>query len=398
MVLADGAAQEQSRVWPVLRAVLWVFVLSRVFFFEVASLAYIYLPHAWVEAPEGTLPPPGGLLYHVLAGLWVHWDGLWYLSIARYGYVNRPTATAFFPLYPFAMHVLGDSTVVGGIVISLVAYAVALYFLAKLVTMECGPRVAWMTLLALAFFPTAFYNNAVYSESLFLMFALGSLYFLRTRRYGWGGLFGALATLVSVYGLFLAVPYAWQIWRQEGLRWRKLLHVLWMPAGLMAYMAYLTPLFGDPLIFQKAQSNWGRHFEPLVVTLWQGWHAALKAAPLVVRPAILFAQGQPSSLPANFFNFVFALFALVVAIGSVRRLPFYLWAYMACALLLPLSYPAQGQPLMSMPRLLLEAFPLFIGLGDMMARTRWVRATYFVLAIPLGMLLVSLFATAHWVA
>jgi hypothetical protein len=112
----------------------------------------------------------------------------------------------------------------------------------------------------------------------------------------------------------------------------------------------------------------------------------------------LFAHGNPSLAPSNFFNFLFAVAAVVVAVLSFKHVPFYLWIYAAAALLVPFSYPAGSVPLMSMPRLVLEAFPLFIGLGSIMARVPWTRAVYFIMALPAGALLTALFATAHWVA
>lgn len=394
-VAASLRVQEGER--SLLRNVGWIFILSRLFFFEVASLAYIYLPQAWIEAPQGTLPPSGGLLYQIVSGLWVHWDGLWYLSIATFGYAGRPTATAFFPLYPLAMKLLGGG-IVSGIIVSLLAFLVALLFLERLVTLELGPRVAWYSLLALAFFPTALFLNAVYSEALFLALALGALYYVRTGRYWIAGPLGALATLTTVYGALLVLPFLWVIWRTEGFRLRKLVHVLWMPLGLVSYMVFLFPRFGDPLIFQSAQSHWGRHFEPFFVTLYQAARSAYHDAPLALSWHHLFAGGAPSTTPSNFFNFLFAIFAIVLLVLSARRIPFYLWIYTVAALLIPFSYPAFGNPLMSMPRLILEAFPLFIGLGSVMARVRWTRALYFIVAIPTGILLTALFATAHWVA
>lgn len=381
----------------VLKAILWVVILSRIFFVEVAGLAYIYLPQAWIQAPQGTLPPTGNLLYQALSGLWVHWDGLWYLSIATFGYHGRPTATAFFPLYPLSMKLFGGG-VVGGVIVSLLAFGIALFYLNRLVTLELGRQVAWYTLLALAFFPTAFYLNAVYSEALFLALAVASLYYLRTGKYWAAGPLGALATLCTVYGGLLVLPFLWIIWRREGFRIKKLLHLLWMPAGILVYMLFLFKRFGDPLMFESAQSNWSRHPEIFVVTLYQGILAAWRAIPQFFNYHHLFAPGNPSLVPGNFVNILFALFAIVILILSARRIPFYLWIYSLAALMIPLSYPATGFPLMSMPRLCLEAFPLFIGLGSIMARVRWTRAVYFIAAIPMGMLLTALFATAHWVA
>lgn len=394
---ATPKAEANRRDWSLLKAITWVFVLSRIFFLEVAGAAYIYLPHAWVQAPQGTLPPSGGLFYQIISGLWVHWDGLWYLSIASYGYHGRPSATAFFPLYPAAMKLFGGG-VVAGMMVSLAAFAVALYYLGRLVELELGPRVAWLTVLALAFFPTAFYLNAVYSESLFLALAIASLYYLRTGRYWIAGPLGALATLCTTYGGLLVLPFVWVIWHSEGYKFRQLWHALWMPLGLVAYMVFLFRRFGDPLVFESAQSGWGRHFEFLPVTLYQAVVSAWHAMPLALNLHQLFITGNPSLTPSNFFNFLFAVVALVVAVLSFRRIPFYLWLYAIAALLIPFSYPANGIPLMSMPRLVLEAFPLFIGAGTIMARVQWTRAVYFIAAIPTGMLLTALFATAHWVA
>lgn len=362
---------------------------------EVASLAYIYLPHAWVEAPQGTLPPPGSLVYRAILGLWAHWDGLWYLSIASFGYVGRQTATAFFPLYPWLVDLFGGG-VLGAIIVSLLCDAASLWFLFQLSRLEFGENVAWWTTLAYAFFPTAFYTNAVYSESLFLMLAIGSLYFFRTRRYWWGGPMAAAATLVSMYGILLAAPIAWMIFFREK-QIKTVLHALWPSAGLLFYMGFLMPMFGDPLIFEKAQSNWGRHFEFALMTLWSGIVSGYHSLHLLSW-STLFQTGQPSTQTMEPFNIIFALVSVTVLVMSFSKIPFYLWMYGALAVLVPLSYPAHGDPLMSMPRLVLESFPFFMGMGVFLARIPRLRWIYFGVSVPLGMLLVSLFATAHWVA
>ncbi len=380
-----------------LRAVMWIVVLSRIFFMEAGSLAYLYLPHAWVEAPPGTLPPSGSLLYHATLGLWAHWDGLWYYSIANFGYAGRPSATAFFPLFPLTLRIFQGS-VIGGVAISLVAFIAAVWFLTRLVSQEFGPRAAWYAGLAIAFFPTAFYTNAVYSESLFLALAIGALYYARNRHYWIAGPLAALTTLVSIYGILLVAPFAILLWQQERFHWKKYFHVAWPPLGLTVYMSFLITKFGDPLIFEHTQSNWGRHFDWVWTTLWLAAKSAAYVWQQALNPVILFQTGIPSLGPSNFYNFLFAIFAILMVVIMFKRLPFYLWTYTVLALLVPLSYPASSNPLMSMPRLVLEAFPIFIGLGVWISEKRWIRITYFLTALPLGLLFVSLFATAHWVA
>ncbi|MBX5468076.1 MAG: hypothetical protein K6U14_11385 [Firmicutes bacterium] len=388
-----------SRIAPaVWKSVLWAVVLSRLFFAEAAMLAYIYLPHAWVEAPPGVLPPAGGLAYRVLVELWSHWDGLWYLSIAHLGYRGRPTATAFFPLYPALVHLFGG-TPLAAVTVSMAAMAVAFWLFFRLAAWEIGLGAAWYATLALAFFPTAFYINAAYSESLFLALALGCLYLARLGRYWMAGAVGAVACLDSSYGLLLTPVVLWLAWRQgQGGRWRWLAPLA-IPAGLVGWMAYLVPLFGDPMVFERAQSNWGRHFSWIPLTLAEGLADGWRHLGTGLSWQALFAQGPPSVTPMVFYNALFAVFAVAVWALSLRRLPAYASLYAGLALAVPLSYPAEGDPLMSMPRLVLEAFPLFWGLGAMLADApRWGRRLYFGLSLVLGALFVALFATAHWVA
>src|SRR6185312_5548133 len=93
--------------------------------------------------------PPGttrgfGWLGDLLAAPAARWDASWYLVIAHYGY--RPdlgsftaSRTAFFPLYPLGMRAfgwVGVPLVLGGVLISLLALALALYGIHRLTTLE----------------------------------------------------------------------------------------------------------------------------------------------------------------------------------------------------------------------------------------------------------------------
>jgi hypothetical protein len=250
----------------------------------------------------------------------------------------------------------------------------------------------------MAFFPTAFYANAVYSEPLFMATAIASLYFARTRRYAVAGPLAMLATLTSMYGMLLTVPLLYLAWVQERHRIRPLLYSLWAPLGLLIYMGFLLFRFGDPLVFEHAQSNWGRHFEWIGGTLGAAAVKAYQVAQQALDLHTLFAPGMPSLSASNFYNAVFAVFLIVILVLSVKYLPPYLWTYEVLALLVPFSYPATGNPLMSLPRLVLEAFPTFITLGILISRRPLNKILYFVISLPLGVLFVALFATAHWVA
>src|ERR1700704_4976033 len=117
---------------------------------------------------RGALNPPGftrgfGPLGDLLAGPAARWDASWYLVIAHYGY--RPdlapftaSRTAFFPLYPLGIRGFSDlglPPVLAGVLISLVAFAFALYGIHRLATLELGPSVARLAVLLTAFAPMA---------------------------------------------------------------------------------------------------------------------------------------------------------------------------------------------------------------------------------------------------
>jgi hypothetical protein len=85
-------------------------------------------------------------------------------------------------------------------------------------------------------------------------------------------------------------------------------------------------------------------------------------------------------------------------VGVLRRLPLAYCVYLLTALALPLSYPVTSQPLMSLPRFLLVLFPLFIWLGDWLARHPRARWPMLAGSATLMVLFGAQFATWHWVA
>ena len=69
-----------------------------------------------------------------------------------------------------------------GPLLSLSFLPFALYFVYQIALDGWGERVARGTVLALAFFPTAFFLNSAYTESLFLALSAGSLWAIRVRK------------------------------------------------------------------------------------------------------------------------------------------------------------------------------------------------------------------------
>jgi len=382
-----------------------VFVLSRLFYLLVGQ----YLSEA-LPPPTSRFLPPAHLSRHLALGIWAHWDGAWYIAIATRGYANHgfPTdplaATAFFPLYPVLIRLgwlLTDEPAVVGVAISLACLLAALVFVYRVAEAGWGSRVAEAAVLCLALFPTSFYFNAVYTESLFLALSAGAVWAVRChKRLLLGCALAGLASATRNVGVLLLVPlgYTWLSERRR-YRWQGLALAL-VPAGLACYMAYLALQFGDPLIFQQQQAQ---HWERQLTSPDRVVVAALKQAraglPEFLAPGrMLTAHNLSSSFEAgNLANLGAFVFAVVLLGLGLRRLPADLLAYTFALTIPPALFATPDQALMSLPRLVLAAFPLFIVLGTLLQR-RWVLGLWLAGNVVLSVYLCALFVSWRWVA
>ena len=358
------------------------------------------------------LTSPIGGLGDILAAPLARWDAVWFLSIAGEGYGGADSPRhAFFPLYPLLARGLAElggggaaAILVAAYAVSLAAFLGALVLLYRLTALELGRRAAWPALLLLCVFPASLYFGAPYSESLFLLCSVGAFYAARTGSWAWAGVAAAGASATRSAGILLLLPLAVLYLQASGRRLR--LDALWLalaPTGLIAYAAYLGFAYGDPLSFSHVQEFWNRDFAGPLVGAWDGAGAALDGARQLLsgdRETVYFEQsgGDPFRAAAqNIALFGFLCFALVGAVGVLRRLPFAYGLYVVTALMLPLSYPVAAQPLMSLPRFVAVLFPLFMWLGVVCEERRATDRVAIVSAVVLG-LFVSQFAAWQWVA
>jgi len=214
------------------------------------------------------------------------WDGFarydsgWYFQIARYGYHYTPGGRdniAFFPVYPLLMRHVGrafgrapSDVYLGGIVVSWVAFAVAMIGLYYVARLDLSARRAGRAVMLAAVFPFAFFYGAVYSEATFLAATVWTFYFFRTRRWLLGGLCGAVATATRVNGIMMWPALAWIVWRAA---WHKppegepgevrrerilsLIGLLLVGAGIGGYSFFIYQLSGHPFEWAATVQRWG---------------------------------------------------------------------------------------------------------------------------------------------
>src|SRR5258707_14025527 len=68
------------------------------------------------------------------------------------------------------------------------------------------------TWLFLCIFPTAFFFFAAYNESLFLLLTASAFLAMRRQKWWLAGILGFLAALTRSAGLFLVIPFLWELW------------------------------------------------------------------------------------------------------------------------------------------------------------------------------------------
>ncbi|MES1246042.1 MAG: mannosyltransferase family protein [Actinomycetota bacterium] len=293
-------------------------------------------------------------------GIFAQWDAGWFLRISEHGYDTKQSA-AFFPLYPLCVRALAfvlRSHLAAGVLVSLVAAAVAAELLRRL----SGSRDA---ALLLALYPIAYVFTSVYSDALFLLFALASFQAAVRGRSLAAGVLGGLAVATRLMGLALLPALAVLLWRRGRLA---LAPLLLLPAALGAYMLYLHEHFGDWLAFSHAEGVfWLRHTPPTgpVQGVWDAAHAAEQGlAQLVLHLPADGRYGKPEQFAVqNLVQFLLLVAAAWLTWVAWRRLGAAYGLYSLATLAIVLSSPAAVVPLVSLPRFLLADFPLFVVLA-----------------------------------
>lgn len=297
---------------------------------------------------------------HKWLAIWGVWDSGWYLHLAQYGYSalssNMPgtfgqASYAFFPLYPLLIHVTGiaiGNYFIAGLIISNLCLLGAAWYLYKLVLIDDNQGTAERAAKYLFLFPVAFIFSGVFTESLFLVLALASLYYSRKQYWWLAGFLGGLAALTKLVGILLVVPLAVEFvlqYRYCAMAYLKRGWVLLLPPlGLLIFGLYNKFLDGNFFGFLDIQNSWHRQL----------------ANPLRLIYGAVLARD-----PYNLFAAAFALISLALLCWFYNRIRLSYWLFGILVIILPMF-----SGLESLPRYTLAAFPLFIVFAKMSERPK----------------------------
>lgn len=286
-------------------------------------------------------------------------DASWYLEIARLGYEVRPfDATAqhnwaFFPLYPLLLR--GAAWLTGEWPLTGIALSSALFFVALALVHELAlaaglsEAVARRAVLVTALWPSSIFFSYPTTEALFLLLSTASLLAAMRGRPWLAAALAALASVARLNGIVLLPVLALVQVRAHGWRSRReTLALALVPLGLLAFMAHLRAITGDPLAFSHVMRAWGRvpgfflgplydyvlhpevvaqswNFKALnfvagVVGLWSAVHWARRAQPALAVYALLMVVIPLSSHSLqSLTRYTMATCAIPLAVAAAPR-------------------------------------------------------------------------------
>lgn len=384
--------------------VFWLVVGTRVAYWAAVLGALLWAPQR-SHFPSATAYGAGS---DFVFGAFAQWDANWFLAIADNGY-TAVQGTSFFPLYPAvtaAVAVVVRSTLVAGVLVSLVSAGVAAVAIARIARRCVGGRVADDAVLLFALYPIAFVFTAVYSDALFVALAAWAFLLALERNALASCALGAAAVLARPTGLALVPALALLLWQRVRSPAR-LAPLALLPAALAAYCVYLHHRFGDWAAFVHSEGSfWLRHV-PAAGPFGGAWDA-LKAGYQGLAQLVLHLpprSGAPRGFtkPEEFavWNIV-QLLVLVAACALTwvcwKRVGRAAALYSIATIVFFLSAPADVVPLVSVPRFVLGDFPLFIALAVVVSdRPRW-RTPVVAGFAAIGLLAAAAFARGSWVS
>ena len=380
----------------------WTLVWIRLAFLLGTALTLLWWPRTGELIPPSAWDP----FTDLVSGTFGQWDARWFLHIARDGY--NPTSAAFFPLYPALLAALGSSVVLGTL-LSLVAAGLGAWCVHEIARPQLGEDVAMDSVLVLALFPTAFVFTALYSDGLFLACSTAAFLAAQRSRPWLAGLAGGLAVGTRVLGIALLPALAYLLWPRRAKESWRLAPLLLLPAAIGIYAAYLDRELGDPWAFSRAQASpgWERTVPTLgpLSGLWMsiqaGGHGGLEVLRHLPRTATVGAAGYSAVERIAFWNAVH-LVVLVVVVALTwfawRRLGTAFGLYGAAILVVVLTAPSKGFPLVSFPRYVLTDFPVLISIALLVREHPRVRTGVLVALGGLSAAAGIAFARGVWIA
>jgi len=306
-------------------------------------------------------------LNRVLVEPWFRWDAKYYIWGTSRGFSIEDGSASFHPLLSLLAKPIFYLTGAPLFAVLLVATlaTLALYFcFYRLARLDLQEEDAWRATLLLIVFPVSYIFYAPYTESTFLLFSVLLFYFARKKQWLFAGICGALATLTRQQGLFLMVPLLMEMWYAKERKPLALGSVLLIPISYGLWVLYRALALVDSS--PDFSSVHGLIYSTLIspsahkVVAEQDFLFPLHALYLA-----FVKLWQDPNVPTS-TDLFFGACMILMTILSWRNLRNSYRVYVVILLIVSFGYHTGmhvSSPYMGLPRHLLLAFPIFIGLA-----------------------------------
>jgi hypothetical protein len=379
--------------------------LGRLVYGVILAVGALAAPNADLPGAHlGDLPNDIGFferIWFAVVEPWVRRDTVYFLDIATDGYSREVGTTAFQPLYPYLGKLFGGFAwpSVGLFLVSTAAAVAFVCMLARYVDEVHevdGTAVAAAALLA----PAGFCWFLLYTEGVFATLMVAALWAAHRKAWAWAAIAAALAVLTRQQGLVLSFVFAWCAWRAFGEGERPFGALVAAAAPALAFFGWsaVRVLYvdgGAGLSTDSGLFEWGRALlvSSNAQSIAPGQRFAFPWEPLIDHLGLWWAAPGDVHL---LLDFVLG-WGLIAALGVAWKhltAPERIWS--AGAVLLTLCYyNGVLAPYMALPRHVIIAFPLYVGV------VRWLSGKstrlYATVGVGINLMLALLFATMRWI-
>lgn len=357
--------------------------------------------------------PYSELLLNFNLPAWIYsfagFDGVHYITIAEQGYKAAGLIQAFFPIWPLILQVGANfNTIAWGLIVNFIAM-VALLIVWNIFIKQIYPelheksKIPYLPTLLLLSFPTSFFFVSLYSETIFLLLIISAFVAAHYKKWWLATLLTAIASGTRIVGIVLVpalmIEYWWQQHPNQNLEmlhpkhilkflrhhWTKLAMLTVGSFGLLAYMTYLYFEFGDPLLFKTVQSQWGHDRSDSLILYPQVVYRYIK----IVLSSFTIGVGWITILT----EFIIGLIAPILPLLFFKKIrPSHLFFGFVVTII-----PTLTGTFSSLPRYVLIAFPIFLGLAFLLKDRPRMAWLHIVLSTFLLICNTILFTQGYWV-
>lgn len=309
---------------------------------------------------------------------WIQWDGPHYIDLAKNWYqTNGEQALwiVFYPLYPILINIFNlfindfSSSI---IIVSIIFSFTASIYLYELVLLDLNKKIAILSVWFLNIFPTSYFLQSSYTESVYLTTSLACIYYFRKGLIFKSTIAGILTTMTRINGILL-LPLLFM----ESKKNKYFITLLFLPFGFLFYLWINYITFGDFFYFTKPlEFNWYKSFD----LPWNGILYLIHSLP------------PPNHHLAYAYYTEFAFIILILAVGlytffKIRR-SYGIYMFLNFLLFTSTSY------VISTPRYALILFPIYITLGKI--KNPYLLATISIISSLLLLYFSSLYIRGQW--